>query len=81
MKKMLVWVFIALAVVVIAVSVFKNQGNQKVTSRVDLDRPLIVGLSSWPGYTPGIVANGGFKEKCGKYFYQKVRPPCPVCAH
>lgn len=34
--------------------------SQNTVSRVDLDRPLVVGVVSWPGYAGGIVANNGF---------------------
>jgi NitT/TauT family transport system substrate-binding protein len=36
-----------------------------------LGRPLVVGLVSWPGYTGGIVANGGFEPDPTSVFSKK----------
>lgn len=46
-----------------------QQSNQE--SKVDIDRPLIVGIVSWPGYAGGIVANRGFKENTESIFTKK----------
>lgn len=46
-----------------------------IASRVDLDRPLIVGLVSWPGFVGGPVANGGFKENSESIFTKKYGLP------
>jgi NitT/TauT family transport system substrate-binding protein len=35
------------------------------------DRPLKVGIVSWPGYAGGIVANGGFKPNKDSIFWTK----------
>ena len=54
---------VILLVVVVVLSVFIYRLKFKtgsVQSLVDLDRPLVVGVVSWPGYVGGIVANGGF---------------------
>ena len=36
-----------------------------------LDRPLVVGIVSWPGYTGGIVANDGFESGPKSIFVEK----------
>ncbi|MBI4599794.1 ABC transporter substrate-binding protein [Candidatus Uhrbacteria bacterium] len=38
---------------------------------IELKRPLVVGLVSWPGYAGGIVANNGFAENRESTFYKK----------
>ena len=46
--------------------------NAPVSSgKVELDRPLVVGLVSWPGYVGGIVANNGFDPSAESIFYKK----------
>lgn len=40
-------------------------------SGVELQRPLVVGLVSWPGYAGGIVANNGFEPATESLFYKK----------
>lgn len=47
-------------------------------SRTDLDRPLIVGFTSWPGYAGGLVANGGFKENPESTFTKKYGLPVRI---
>lgn len=69
-------VFVGILVIIAAaVVVYVNQGTRGSLSRVDLDRPLIVGVVSWPGYVGGIVANGGFKENPESIYTKKYGLP------
>src|SRR5438105_1732347 len=46
--------------------------RQKVASPGSkLNRPLVVGLTSWPGYAGGIVANGGFRPNNENIYFRK----------
>src|SRR3989338_2898868 len=40
-------------------------------SRVELQRPIIIGVTSWPGYAGGILANRGFKENAESIYTSK----------
>ena len=75
MKNKLVWGLIAVALIVGAVFWLNKSETQKPTSQVDIDRPLIVGVVSWPGYAGGIVANRGFKENAESIFTKKYGLP------
>jgi NitT/TauT family transport system substrate-binding protein len=44
---------------------------RRPSSLSKLDRPLVVGLTSWPGYAGGIVANGGFQANEDSIFFKK----------
>lgn len=44
---------------------------QTETAGVELKRPLVVGLVSWPGYAGGITANNGLAESTESTFYKK----------
>ena len=48
-----------------------EQGQSLNSHTTDLDRPLVVGLLSWPGYAGGIVANNGFEPNEESIFYKK----------
>lgn len=77
MKKNLVILLVIVVILAVGYYVSKNQkkpNTQQQTEnpvKVDLDRPLVVGVVSWPGYVPGIVANGGFKENAESIFTKK----------
>jgi len=43
--------------------------NQRSGSK--LNRPLRVGLTSWPGYAGGVVANGGFRPNRDSIYFKK----------
>lgn len=53
----------------------KSSGKAQITpdtsTSIELKRPLIVGLVSWPGYAGGIMANNGFTENMESIFYKK----------
>src|SRR3989338_11002055 len=70
MKKLLAILAVAV-VVLVAVFILRGTTETAPVSRVDLDRPLVVGLVSWPGYAGGITANLGFKENAEGIFYKK----------
>lgn len=68
--------FIVIATIIIGgILIYKQKFFNPVISGVDLSRPLIVGIVSWPGYAGGIVANGGFKENVDSIFYKKYNLP------
>ena len=46
-----------------------------------LGRKLVVGINTWAGHTPGIVANGGLDPAAGNYLQDEVRPRREVRAH
>ncbi len=48
-----------------------SPSTQTETAGVELKRPLVVGLVSWPGYAGGITANNGFAENMEATFYKK----------
>lgn len=75
MYKKFLPIFILVVVALLGVVFYKTFTAVKVTSKVDLDRPLIVGVVSWPGYAGGIVANGGFKENAESIFTKKYGLP------
>lgn len=75
MKNKLVWGLVAVVLVISAIFWFNKSETQKPTSQVDIDRPLIVGVVSWPGYAGGIVANRGFKENAESIFTKKYGLP------
>lgn len=52
-----------------------SSGSNGAVSRVDLDRPLVVGVVSWPGYAGGIVANDGFAVNAKSIFTEKYGLP------
>lgn len=62
-------------IIVVAVRRSATRGTEGVSSRVDLDRPLIVGVTSWPGYAGGILANGGFKENAQSIYTARYGLP------
>ncbi|MBI2443778.1 MAG: ABC transporter substrate-binding protein [Candidatus Magasanikbacteria bacterium] len=64
-----------LVLIIVATLIYANRGARSPLSRVDLDRPLIVGVVSWPGYAGGIVANGGFKENPESIYTKKYGLP------
>ena len=39
-----------------------------------LDRPLVVGINTWAGHAPGIVANGGLDPSPAVDLQEEVRP-------
>jgi NitT/TauT family transport system substrate-binding protein len=70
MKKIL----IVIVILIVAGGIWYVRSRSPGTSpssQVDLNRPLIVGLVSWPGYAGGITANGGFQENMNSIFYKK----------
>lgn len=69
-KRAILFLTIIIVVTAYAVSSWYIK-EPPTTSKIDLDRPLVVGLVSWPGYAGGIVANDGFKENPGSIFYKK----------
>jgi NitT/TauT family transport system substrate-binding protein len=80
MKKF--WLVIAaLAAIAIVVGIIRlnrfnpNSGQTNTISGTDLNRPLIVGIVSWPGYAPGIVANGGFDPNANSIFSKQYGQP------
>ena len=75
MKNKLVYGLVAVVLVVGAIFWLNKSETQKPTSQVDIDRPLIVGVVSWPGYAGGIVANRGFKENAESIFTKKYGLP------
>ena len=64
-----------LVLIISPVLIYSNRGARSPLSQVDLDRPLIVGIVSWPGYAGGIVANGGFKENPESIYTKKYGLP------
>ena len=80
-NKSLPLVIVVIAIVVIAGALLLSQKKQVVTpspapqqgklAGVELKRPLVVGLVSWPGYAGGITANNGFVENGESIFYKK----------
>lgn len=75
-KRLMIFVFIVLCV---AIGVFFEMERSAVGIRSSTppadttlqDRPLRVGIVSWPGYAGGLVANGGFKPNKGSIFWTK----------
>lgn len=80
MKKNHVIVLLLLVVIGLglSVAVSRKSAPDGVASRVDLDRSLIVGLASWPGYAGGLVANGGFQENPESIFTKKYGLPVRI---
>src|SRR3989338_10583516 len=74
MKKLLAILAVAV-VVLVAVFILRGTTETAPVSRLDLDRPLVVGLVSWPGYAGGITANLGFQENAEGIFYKKYGLP------
>lgn len=62
---------IGIIVLIIVAGFFLLNAKPTVVSKTDLDRPLVVGIVSWPGYAAGITANNGFKENTQSIFYEK----------
>lgn len=75
MKKYYVGIGIIFIIAAAIALVPHKPKKQESVSRVDLDRPLIVGVISWPGYVAGIVANKGFKENTESIFTKKYGLP------
>ncbi|MFH0820794.1 MAG: ABC transporter substrate-binding protein, partial [Candidatus Peregrinibacteria bacterium] len=75
MNKKFLSAFILVIVILLGVVFYKTFKTTGVLSEVDLDRPLIVGVVSWPGYAGGIVANGGFQENADSIFTKKYGLP------
>src|SRR3989344_4409594 len=75
MKNKLIWGLVVVVLIVGAIFWLNKSETQKPTSQVDIDRPLIVGVVSWPGYAGGIVANRGFKENAESIFTKKYGLP------
>ncbi|MFH0779387.1 MAG: ABC transporter substrate-binding protein [Parcubacteria group bacterium] len=75
MKKKILALVIVFLIAFIGIAVYTSFTAKKVLSSVDLDRPLVVGIVSWPGYAGGIVANGGFKENAESIFTKKYGLP------
>jgi NitT/TauT family transport system substrate-binding protein len=59
------------AVVLAAVIVENSRSSSRFAPQTDLDRPLVVGIVSWPGYAGGIVANRGFAENAESIYAKK----------
>lgn len=74
MNKNILTVLILIIATVTAFFILRDN-KPEVLSTVDLDRPLIVGIVSWPGYAGGIVANGGFEENAESIFTKKYGLP------
>ncbi|KKQ28256.1 MAG: Outer membrane protein/peptidoglycan-associated lipoprotein [Candidatus Magasanikbacteria bacterium GW2011_GWC2_37_14] len=70
MKKF-IWSIIILVVVVISVYFVWFNKIEVVETSLELKRPLVVGVVSWPGYAGGIVANNGFEPNIESLFYKK----------
>lgn len=80
-NKFLPLVLVVVAVLVVAGAFLLTQNKQAVApspapqqeelAGVELKRPLVVGLVSWPGYAGGITANNGFAENTESTFYKK----------
>src|SRR4051812_43495686 len=66
---------IVIFIVIIILFWFNNTSQTRPTSQVDIDRPLVVGLVSWPGFAGGIVANGGFQENSESTFTKRYGLP------
>src|SRR3989344_8960182 len=76
MKNRLTWSLAVIVLIIVGLVWLSNTSKVvKPTSQVDLDRPLVVGVVSWPGYAGGIVANGGFKENAESIFTKKYGLP------
>lgn len=75
MKKYLVPALVAVVVIILGISIYLVTKKPVVVSSVDLNRPLIVGVVSWPGYAGGIVANGGFEINKESIFTKKYGLP------
>ena len=71
MKKISIVIAVFIIVGVTAFTLTKSKNSELPTSRVDLDRPLVVGVISWPGYVGGIMANGGFSENAQSIYTKK----------
>jgi len=70
-KHQVLLLLVVLAAVVLSVFWHWHISQPALKSSTDLDRPLVVGLVSWPGYAGGITANLGFKENAESIFYKK----------
>ncbi|MBI4250185.1 ABC transporter substrate-binding protein [Candidatus Uhrbacteria bacterium] len=84
MQKNALGIFVVVAVALAGIFYFVSQkqagqpaptptptaGTQQPSNRVELDRPLVVGLVSWPGYAGAIVANNGFEPSVESLFYK-----------
>lgn len=75
MKKFHMSALLALVIVLGIVFWLNTPKTPLWTSRVDIDRPLVIGMISWPGYAGGIVANGGFQENAESIFTKKYGLP------
>src|SRR5687767_75847 len=71
MKK---WLIIIIIVILAGFIYFTNRQKSPL-STVDLDRPLVVGVVSWPGFVGGITANKGFQENSESTFTKKYGLP------
>lgn len=77
MKTNKLWLGVTtIAIVLVGGLLFLTKERVEFTyEKVDLDRPLVIGVSSWPGYIGGITANRGFKENLESTFYKKYGLP------
>lgn len=76
MNNKIISVILLVVVVVLSVFIYRLKfKTDSVQSLVDLDRPLVVGVVSWPGYVGGIMANGGFTENSDSIFTKKYGLP------
>jgi NitT/TauT family transport system substrate-binding protein len=70
-------VAVAIVLVLLGLVIYssKNKQSPATTTQGELGRPLIVGIVSWPGYAPGIIANKGFQENAESVFSKKYGMP------
>jgi len=67
---------VAIVLVLLGGVIYSSKHKQSpAAAQGELGRPLIVGIVSWPGYAPGIIANKGFQENAESIFTKKYGMP------
>lgn len=70
MKKIIIYLAVLIVAVLAVYFIWFNK-TETVKTSLELKRPLVVGIVSWPGYAGGIVANNGFEPSMESLFYKK----------
>lgn len=66
-----VLITIVLVLLIVAAAFFSQCRRTSNPRGAKLNRPLVVGLTSWPGYIGGLVANGGFTSSRESIYFKK----------
>lgn len=66
-KTYILWIFLSFLIILFSCKKSKSPNKDQGL----LDRPLKIGIVSWPGYTGGIFANNGFKPNKDCIYWKK----------